>query len=136
MNPLLIKPVLDLAGNVFDRIFPDKEQAAKAKAEFIRQSAELDLNQQQQFRDFVVDYEGKGADVHWSLQVLRGSVRPVLTYTLAGLYGWGFLHPGEFTQEQMQGLFQLNVLSMTFWYGERTLKKLGFDFDILRGKQK
>lgn len=128
MNPLLIKPVLDLAGNVFDRIFPDKEQAAKAKAEFVRQSAEMDLNQQQQFRDFVTEYEGRAADVHPALQILRGSVRPVLTYALAGLYGYGFLNPGEFSTEQMQGLFQLNLISMGFWYGERAMKKLGFQF--------
>ena len=34
MNPLLIAPLIDLAGDVFDKIFPDKEKAAQAKLEF------------------------------------------------------------------------------------------------------
>ena len=34
MNPLLIAPLIDLAGDVFDKIFPDKEKAEQAKLEF------------------------------------------------------------------------------------------------------
>lgn len=127
MNPLLAKPIIDLVGNVFDRVFPDKEQAQKAKQEFLSKSAELDQEETREFHDFIVAYEGRGDQVGPLLQFLRGSVRPVLTYTLAGLYGWGFIHPGEFTPEQMQGLFQLNLISLGFWYGERALKNLGLN---------
>jgi hypothetical protein len=132
MNPLLAKPLIDLAGNVFDRILPDKEAAAKAKAEFIQQAAEMEQADTKEFHDFVVAYEGRGDNVHPVMQMLRGSVRPVLTYTLAGLYGYGFIHPTEFTPEQMQGLFQLNLISLGFWYGERALKNLGLNL----GKEK
>jgi holin (3TMs family) len=125
INPLLAKPIIDLVGNVFERIFPDKEQADKAKQEFMFNAATMQQAETKEFHDFVVAYEGSGADVHPYLQILRGSVRPVLTYALAGLYGYGFAQPAEFTAEQMQGLFQLNLISLGFWYGEKALKGLG-----------
>ena len=127
MNPALIAPLAKLAGNVFDKIFPDKEAAAKAKAEFALQAAQMDQAEADSFHEFVVAYEGQGDKVHTVIQILRGSVRPVLTYALAGLYGWGFLHPGTFDTEAMTGLFQLNLISLGFWYGERALKNLGLN---------
>ena len=127
MNPALLGPLADLAGKVFDRLIPDKEAAAKAKADFALQAAQMEQVEVQAFQDFVVAYEGKGESVSPALQFLRGSVRPVLTYTLACLYGWGFLHPGTFTPEHMTGLFQLNLISLGFWYGERALANLGLD---------
>jgi holin (3TMs family) len=125
INLLLAKPVIKLVGDVFDRIFPDKEQADKAKQDFMINAATMQQAETKEFHDFVVAYEGNGADVHPYLQILRGSVRPVLTYALAGLYGWGFIHPTEFSADQMQGLFQLNLISLGFWYGEKALKGLG-----------
>jgi hypothetical protein len=127
MNILLAKPILDIVGNVLDRVLPDKEAAAKAKLEFTTQAAQMDQAEVSEFHDFVVSYEGAGDKVGPGLQFLRGSVRPVLTYALACLYGWGFLHPGTFTAEHMQGLYQLNLISLGFWYGERALKNLGLN---------
>lgn len=133
MNPLLAGPIINLIGNVFDKVFPDKEQADRAKKEFMVQSASLDQAEQKEFHDFVVAYEGGGDNVHPYLQLLRGSVRPVLTYALAGLFGYGFIHPSEFSPEQMQGLFQLNLISLGFWYGERALKNLGLSLGKASG---
>lgn len=125
MNPLLIEPVTRLVGTIFDRLIPDKAAAEKAKAEFVTQAAAMEQTERDAFRQFVVAYEGAGADIHPALQFARGSVRPVLTYFLAGAYVYGFLHPVEFTPEIMQGLFQLNLISLGFWYGERALSNLG-----------
>jgi len=127
MNPLLVKPALDLVSNVYDRIFPDKEQAQKAKQAFMAESAKLEQAETKEFHDFIVAYEGDGANVHPVLQVLRGSVRPVLTYGLVILYGYGFINPTEFTPQNMQSLFQLNLISLGFWYGERALNNLGLN---------
>lgn len=127
MNPLLLQPALDLVSKVLDRVIPDKEQAAKAKAEYTLLVAQQEQQEVDSFRKFVVQYEGEGAAVSVPLQFLRGSVRPILTYILAALYGWGFLHPGTFTPEGMQGLFQLNLISLGFWYGERALSNLGLN---------
>jgi hypothetical protein len=127
MNPLLLSPALDLVSKVLDRVIPDKAQAEKAKAEYALLVAKQGQDEVDSFRKFVVQYEGEGASVSPPLQFLRGSVRPVLTYILAGLYGWGFLHPGTFTPDGMQGLFQLNLISLGFWYGERALSNLGLN---------
>ena len=79
------------------------------------------------FRDFVVAYEGRGDQVHPIIQILRGSVRPVLTYLLAGAFIYGFL-TRNVEQDTMEMLWQLNLLSMGFWYGERAAKNLGVNF--------
>lgn len=127
MNPLLLQPALDMVSKVLDRVIPDKTQAEKAKAEYAMLVAKQDQQEVDSFRNFVVQYEGEGSVVSAPLQFLRGSVRPVLTYVLAALYGWGFLHPGTFSVEGMQGLFQLNLISLGFWYGERALSNLGLN---------
>lgn len=127
MNPLLISPLMELAGKAFDKLFPDPEQAAKAKAEFAQQAAQMEAKDVQSFRDFMVAYEGRGDAVHPWIQLPRGSVRPVITYVLAGTYIWGFANPDAIKPEAMTMLFQLNLISMGFWYGERALKNLGLD---------
>lgn len=124
----ILPGLIGIGEKVIDRVIPDKEAAAKAKAEFAKQTALLDQQEVREFHNFVVQYEGRAADVHPALQILRGSVRPVITYALAGAYIWGFLHPTTFTPEVMTGLFQLNLISLGFWYGEKALKRLGFDF--------
>lgn len=127
MNPLLLQPAIDIVSKVLDRVLPDKTQAERAKAEYAMLVAQQEQTEVDSFRKFVVEYEGEGSEVSGPLQFLRGSVRPVLTYVLAGLYGWGFLHPGTFTPDGMQGLFQLNLISLGFWYGERALSNLGLN---------
>ena len=120
-------PILQPAlGKVLDMI-PDPE--AKEKA---RQQIELEVQTAEgSFRDFVVAYEGRGEDVHPIIQILRGSVRPVLTYALAGAFIYGFL-TRNIDKDAMEMLWQLNLLSLGFWYGERALKNLGLDM----GKKK
>lgn len=120
MIPAAIIPIL---GGILDKVIPDPEARQKAKLELMQ----ADMSEDQAFRDFVVAYEGRGDQVNPFLQNLRGSVRPVLTYCLAGAYVWGYLHPGAFPPETMTGLFQLNLISMGFWYGERALKNLGLN---------
>jgi len=127
MNPLLITPLLDLAGKAFDKLFPDPEQAAKAKAEFAQQAAKMEQADVDSFREFMVAYEGKGDQVHPAIQLLRGSVRPVLTYFFAGAYVFGFVSPESVDSDAMTMLFQLNLLSLGFWFGEKSLRNLGLD---------
>ena len=105
------------------------DPAAKEKA---RQQMESEIQKAEgSFRDFVVAYEGRGDQVHWSIQILRGSVRPVITYVLAGAFIYGFLSRNV-DSDAMEMLWQLNLLSLGFWYGERALKNLGLDM----GKKK
>lgn len=119
--------LLKVGGKVLDKVIPDPEAREKAKAEFAKQAAELDQKDLQSFRDFVIAYEGTGDQVHPVIQILRGSVRPILTYFLAGAFIWGFLHPGTYNADTTDLLWKLNLISLGFWYGERALKNLGMD---------
>ena len=102
------------------------DPAAKEKA---RQQMETEIQKAEgSFREFVVAYEGRGDQVHWSIQILRGSVRPILTYVLAGAFIYGFLSRNV-DSDAMEMLWQLNLLSLGFWYGERALKNLGLNMD-------
>ena len=122
--------ITDMAGKVFDRMFPDPEQANAAKLEFMRQTQALDLQEQQEFRNFMLEYEGAAKDVHPFLQNLRGSVRPVLTYALVITAIYGFV-TGEIVGENADKLHALNLLSLMFWFGERTLNNLGINANTL-----
>jgi len=106
------------------------DPAAKEKA---RQQMETEIQKAEgSFREFVVAYEGRGDQVHWSIQILRGSVRPILTYVLAGAFIYGFLSRNV-DSDAMEMLWQLNLLSLGFWYGERALKNLGLNMDKKKG---
>lgn len=45
MNPLILGPVLEVGKSLIERFFPDKEEARKAEAEFLRLAAEGELKQ-------------------------------------------------------------------------------------------
>jgi len=124
----LLAPLLGIGEKVIDKIWPDPETAARAKIEMANEFANIDLKQDQSFRDFLVAYEGRGDQVHPFVQILRGTVRPIITYTLAGFFLYGFIQgPSAVDPDTMTMLWQLNLISMGFWYGERALKNLGVD---------
>jgi hypothetical protein len=45
MNPLLLAPLLDFGKEIIGRFFPDKEEARKAEAEFLRLAMDGELKQ-------------------------------------------------------------------------------------------
>lgn len=45
MNPLLLPPLLDFGKSLIERFFPDKEEARKAEAEFLRLAMDGELKQ-------------------------------------------------------------------------------------------
>ncbi len=118
---------IDLAKQVLARLWPEPLTEAKKK--------ELDLAAEAQayqlahadgsaFRDFVLDYEGRGADITPGLQLLRGSVRPVITYAVVAADLLLVLRG----QTIPNTLHVLTVMVAGFWFGERALKNLGFQF--------
>jgi hypothetical protein len=123
----LLEPLLNTANNIIDKIIPNAKEATELKNKFAVQIHKLDQKDTEGFRDFILAYEGRGDQMPLFIQILRGSVRPILTYFLAIIYAWGFLNPDEVSPEFMTGLFQLNVISLGFWYGERALKNLGLN---------
>lgn len=135
---LLTKPVTGLIGKVLDKFVRDKvseADLAKLKMEAGAMAAEELQKQENSFRGFVLEYEGRAKDLpHWLL-AFRGSVRPVLTYSLFGLWAWShiylFLHIDMNAEtlvvlrEQQLLLFKLNLLSLGFWFGEKLLTRSG-----------
>lgn len=45
MNPLLLAPLLDFGKDLINRFFPDKEEARKAEAEFLKLAMDGELKQ-------------------------------------------------------------------------------------------
>lgn len=95
-NPLLIGPLLEVAGKVFDRVFPDKTEADRAKLELLKMSSEHDFKQWAASADIV---KTEAASSNW----LAASWRPVTMLTFVGLivarwFGWAApeLEPEEY----------------------------------------
>ncbi len=137
ISALLVKPVTSLIEEVLDKIAPDKMSESERERLKItaRQLAEKELAKRDaDFFDFVIRYEGQAKDMPRFIQVLRGLVRPVLTFCLAGLFGYGFVE--KFDPELMDMLFKLNVISLIFWYGERAVTRTGIAQAIKFGSGK
>ena len=96
MNPLLLGGFFDLAGKVFDKIFPDPQQAAEAKLKLfeMQQTGELKLLEGQVE---IITAEAKSES--W----LASSWRPITMLVFTGLivarwFGWAApnLSPEEY----------------------------------------
>lgn len=134
----LIKPVSDVINKTLDKIAGDKMSGAE-KAQFKLEAQAMVIenlqHEEDNFREFVIEYEGAAKDLPTSIQKLRGSVRPVLTYYLILLFslgqGYVFFHHSlepdklEYLNELMEMVFKLNILSLGFWYGEKLLTRSG-----------
>jgi len=130
----MVDAILGLVGKVADKFFPDKTQQEKFKHELALEMMREASKENSEFRNFFIKYEGELKDIPKSMQILRTSVRPVLTYVSMGAYIWGFLHPETFTPQQMALLNNLLLLMLAFWFGERAVKNLGL-VDVLKGKK-
>jgi hypothetical protein len=123
-------------GKVFDRaaaLIPpgeaEKQQLALQMRQEVVAEAQAEMKQtlaeDQSLRDFMLSYEGASKDMPRSIQILRSSVRPVLSYVLVGTTAWlvwcGKVIPTE--------LHQLDLLCLAFWFGERAVT------NYLRAKQ-
>jgi len=101
---------------------PEKERELDLAAE--AQAYQLSRADGTEFRSFVLDYEGRGKDVSPGLQLLRGSVRPVTTYLVILADLFLVLRGAPIPNT----LHVLTVMVAGFWFGERALKNLGFQF--------
>jgi hypothetical protein len=134
----LISPVTGIINSVINKVAGDKmSELDKAKIELEASELVQEALQQQEdsFRQFVLDYEGSAKDMPIFIQILRGSVRPVLTYVLALFWIAGYSYmfivsaiPPEkkaILTEVMDLLFKLNLISLSFWYGEKLITRTG-----------
>ena len=141
----LLAPVTDIIKKVLDKVAGDKMSEGD-KALLALEAQKLAIAElqgaEQSFRDFVLDYEGAAKDMPRSIQILRGSVRPIITYFLAGAWVWGFhrIFMGTFTPEQLPTLREilslltyLNMVSLVFWFGDRFIQSSGISQRIING---
>lgn len=84
MNPLLLGPILDVAGKVFDRLFPDKEKAEQAKLDLLREA------QGQEFRSALEQVRVNMEEAKHPSVFVAGW-RPAIGWTCAAGLFWNFL---------------------------------------------
>lgn len=123
MIPLLnlIEPITGVVNKVMEHFWPPtmteaEKQKAKTEAQVMVQ--QLAMAEDSQLRQFMLEYEGRAKDLPRSMQILRASVRPLLTYLLIGTTAW-LVWNG---QEIPTMLFQLDMLCAGFWFGERAVR--------------
>lgn len=124
-------PLLEVGGKILERVLPDPEAAAKAKAELaqLEQSGELakmanetklfELEQNNLTERLKADM---GSD-SW----LSKNIRPMtLIFILAGYFTFAMMSAfGNDTNESyVQLLGQWGMLIMSFYFGGRTLEKI------------
>jgi|TARA_Y100001973_G_C5185594_1_gene327639 hypothetical protein len=130
----IVSSLIPVVSKVIDKALPDPKEQAKAKLLITKELQNAEFQKEKVFRDFVVAYEGSADQIPKFILILRSSVRPILTYVLAGLFIYGFLNPDKINDGTFKMLYQLNVISLGFWYGERALKNLGLNIGGLRKK--
>jgi hypothetical protein len=117
----LLEPVTEVVGKAMDHYLPPS--MSDQEREDVKLKTQAMVSQQFQaeessFRNFVLDYEGRAKDMPPSIQVLRASVRPLITYLITGTIAWlvwnGKVIPTE--------LHQLALVCLTFWFGDKTVR--------------
>ena len=93
------------------------------------------FKENESFRQFILEYEGRSKDLPRFVQVIRALIRPVLTILISGTYIWGWLHPERFTAEQMAVLKPLALIVLLFWFGDRAIQKSGI-LEVFKRKEK
>lgn len=143
--PLQAIPIIgSLLDKILDKVAKDKVD--DATMEQLRQEAQRMLSDEgqedlQQFYNFVLDYEGRASEHGRFIQWLRGSVRPVWTYIWGGFFiyiVWLWLTGEKLPEDAelaVKLVFGLNLITLTFWFGERAIKNSGV-IDLLMTKKK
>ena len=117
----MINVLIELASKVIQRVLPQKlsdEEKQALEAKIKSTTYELLIKEENQLRNFILDYEGRARELPIAMQILRSSVRPVLTYALV-ITTIKLVWSG---QEIPTTLHQLNLICLTFWFGERAVR--------------
>jgi hypothetical protein len=83
-----------------------------------------------EFKKFMMDYEGKATEMPRAVQIMRGSVRPLVTYWSLGLITWIIMSAGAGSAigENMAGmpdqLWWIFLAVFGFWFGGRAMENV------------
>jgi len=107
----------------------DKAELKQNMEMFVAKEAHSESSE---FRNFVLQYEGSAADyknipfIGPIMMLIRGMVRPICTY---GTFYFDFIYFTSITKvwtvEQSKLLAIMNVIVLTFWFGEKILVNTG-----------
>lgn len=137
-----VKPILD-------KFVGDKmSDADKAMAQLAIEKLTIDAVQKEKdsFHSFVLEHTGAAKDMPRFIQVLRGSVRPVITYSVFGVFvwfsWWTFNNISTITDiQQLAVIREVHVvlkaaliIVLGFWFGERLLTRTGLG-NLLLGRK-
>lgn len=117
-------------GKIIDKI-PNPGDKKRLQAELEMALHEQLSKHENDFRNFVLEYEGRGAEMHWTIQILRASVRPVITYAAFGFLVWiayVFMNSVDLPEQTIvvfKLVAMLNFLTLAFWFGEKALVRSG-----------
>ena len=135
LNPFEI--ITDLIKVGLDKFVPDKMDEADKKqlesnmVQFVSNQA---FQQNSDFRKFIVEYEGAAKDVPVVIVYFRSLIRPIFT-CLVGYLDFLYFTSTTMTGDQADLLKAVNIIVLTFWFGERAITNSGIIDKLLsRGK--
>jgi hypothetical protein len=138
----VVKPILDKF--VGDKM-SDSEKALVA-FEVERQAVEAVQKEKETFLNFVLDHTGAAKDMPRLIQILRGSVRPIITYASFGAFiwvsWWSFnnisavsdVNQLTIVREVHLTIKALLLIVAGFWFGERLLTRTGITHILMNRK--
>jgi len=114
------KPLLEIIGQVVDRVLPDTVDAnerLKAQAEAKALFSELALKEEELFRNFVLEHTGRAKDMPRPIQCLRSLIRPAVT-----IWSVYMLHHCIWNMIEVPTILgHLILIVAIFWFGERAV---------------
>ncbi|KKM91887.1 hypothetical protein LCGC14_1224000 [marine sediment metagenome] len=135
LNPLelvanLIKTGLDkFVGDKMDEV--DRKQLESDMIQFVSTQA---FQQNSDFRKFIVEYEGAAKDVPKLIVYFRSLIRPIFT-CLVGYLDFLYFTSATMTGDQADLLKAVNIIVLTFWFGERAITNSGIIDKLLSRKE-
>ena len=128
-----ITGLMDLVRTGLDKFVGDKMSEAE-KAQVAMETARLAMQQDQGFRDFMLQYEGAAKDAPYPVRLLRSMIRPVITL------GVGYVDCLYFTdapslnlsEDHHRILWLINLIVLGFWFGDRAVQRAGLDKVLMR----
>ena len=135
LNPL--KLVADLIKTGLDKFVGDKMNEVDRKqleADMIQFVSTQAFQQNSDFRRFIVEYEGAAKDVPKLIVYFRSLIRPVFT-CLVGYLDFLYFTSATMTGDQADLLKAVNIIVLTFWFGERAITNSGIIDKLLSRKE-
>jgi len=137
LNPA--KWVADLADSVLDKVFGDKA-SDEQKMAFKLAMYEAAEASKDTFNEFVLAHTGSAKDMPRFIQIVRGLVRPLITFINFGallwvIWQWVYGPQGVILDLPLKLIFSLNLLTLGFWFGDKALERSGLLQFLTKGKK-